>query len=159
MIHVVFVCLGNICRSPLAEGVFKDLVHKAKLSGVISVDSSATSTWEIGNNPDHRTLANAKSHGILLEHKAKQFTSADYEIANYVLVMDKSNLENIKLLIGNSPDGYAKLQLFRTYDPLGMGEVPDPYFGNASDFEQTYQIINRCAIGLFEHIVQQHNLV
>lgn len=159
MIHVVFVCLGNICRSPLAEGVFKDLVHKAKLSGVISVDSSATSTWEIGNNPDHRTLANAKSHGILLEHKAKQFTSADYEIANYVLVMDKSNLENVKLLIGNSPDGYAKLQLFRTYDPLGMGEVPDPYFGNASDFEQTYQIINRCAIGLFEHIVQQHNLV
>jgi protein-tyrosine phosphatase len=159
MIHVVFVCLGNICRSPLAEGVFKDLVHKAKLSGVISVDSSATSTWEIGNNPDHRTLANAKLHGILLEHKAKQFTSADYEIANYVLVMDKSNLENIKPLIGNSPDGYAKVQLFRTYDSLGMGEVPDPYFGNASDFEQTYQIINRCAIGLFEHIVQQHNLV
>lgn len=159
MIQVVFVCLGNICRSPLAEAIFKDLVQKAKLQDRFMIDSAATSTWEVGNNPDHRTIANAQTHGISLNHKAQQFTRANYDAAHYVMVMDKSNLENIKPLIGAVADNYQKIELFRTYDPLGPGEVPDPYHGTAADFELAYQIINRCAIGLFEHIVKEHQLV
>jgi protein-tyrosine phosphatase len=159
MIHVIFVCLGNICRSPLAEGIFLDLVHKAKLQHLITADSAATSTWEVGNNPDKRTLANAESHGIFLEHKAQQCTLELYESAQYVLVMDKSNLELLKELLGTTTDNFNKVQLFRTYDPLGLGEVPDPYFGTLADFEQTFQIVNRCAIGLLNYIVKQHHLV
>lgn len=152
-IGVLFVCLGNICRSPLAEGVFRWLVEEEGLSERFRIDSAGTSNYHEGDAPDPRTAGVARERGVLLEHAARQVTTADIEVFDYVLVMDESNLGKVRRLADRSGSGREVL-LLRTFDPEADGdlEVPDPYFGGPGGFEEVHDMVERACRGLLEHI-------
>ena len=153
VIEISFVCLGNICRSPLAQGVFQDLVNQEKLDQKIIVTSAGTGGWHIGDLPDERMRQTAQSKGITLESRARQFQSADFNRFNLVLAMDHSNLARLKEIAPSnlSPE---KLMLFRSFDPERYGDqdVPDPYYGGAKGFEEVYSMVKRTCPPLLDYI-------
>lgn len=138
-IKVLFVCLGNICRSPLIEGVFAAELEKVGLQHAFIIDSAGTHGYHTGSLPDTRSRKVAKQHGIELTHRARQLQSSDLDAFHYIFLMDESNLEHARRL------GRANFHLARTFDPLAEGstEVPDPYYGNEQDFENVYQMVKR----------------
>ncbi len=141
-IGVLFVCLGNICRSPLAEGIFRDKVKQAGLEDKFKIDSCGTSAFHIGEQPDPRSTANARDNGIYLDHQARQFVSADFSDFDYILPMDASNHRNVMKLEPENPAG--KVILMRTFDSEGTGEdVPDPYYGGERGFQNVFDILDR----------------
>lgn len=140
---ILFVCLGNICRSPLAEGVFKKIVEDKDLNEIIICDSAGTASYHIGELADPRTRKNALSHGLNLTHRARAFKAADFNEFDYIIPMDESNLQTVNKLKPSSAK--AKVILMREFDSEDKGSVvPDPYHGNEQDFEEVYQILNRC---------------
>ena len=135
------VCLGNICRSPLAQGI---LEHKAKINNAkIIVDSAGTGSWHIGYSPDIRSIETAKNHNIdIRNQKARQFSTNDFNEFDKILVMDTSNLTNILRLCSNKKDE-NKVQLILKYTkPNSQESVPDPYYGGEDGFEKVYQLLN-----------------
>lgn len=152
MTRVLFVCLGNICRSPLAEGVFRSLLENKGLDNQILVDSCGTSNYHIGEQPDPRTLKNARRNNIQLDHCARQFSTSDFENFDYIVVMDRSNLENV-LKLDPQQKYRDKVMLLRDFDPVDRGgEVPDPYHGGEQGFQNVYDIVQRSSEGLLERI-------
>ena len=153
VVEISFVCLGNICRSPLAQGVFQDLVNQKKLEQKIIVASAGTSGWHIGDLPDERMCRTAQSKGIQLESRARQFQSADFNRFNLILAMDHSNLARLEEIAPSnlSPE---KLMLFRSFDPEcnGNQDVPDPYYGGAKGFEEVYSMVKRTCPPLLDYI-------
>jgi len=140
MIKVLFVCLGNICRSPLAEGIFSKLITENKLTHFIQCDSAGVASYHVGELADKRTRANAQSHGIDLTHRARAFVRADFLNFDYIIAMDKSNLEHIIKMRPEKTN--AKILLMREFDNNQIGsDVPDPYYGNENDFENVFQIL------------------
>jgi len=159
MIHVMFVCLGNICRSPLAEGVFKKLVKDRNLHDEVIVDSAGTSDWHVGDLPDPRTEEIANEHGILLDHRGQQIHSKDLQTFDYIIAMDNSNYNNIRSLKGFGEKGQGNLVLMRDFDELGKGkDVPDPYYGGQDGFKNVYDMLLRSCNNFLDHIVKEHNL-
>jgi protein-tyrosine phosphatase len=159
MIRVLFVCLGNICRSPLAEGIFKDLVKKKGLSNKILIDSAGTGNYHIGADPDHRSIKVAKKYEIELDHKARQFVRRDFDDFDYIIAMDNSNYNNIRRL-KQEDHLHGKVFLMRDYD-LERGDttdVPDPYFGGMDGFENVYQMLLRSCKELLDQIIKNHKL-
>lgn len=160
MINVLFVCYGNICRSPVAEGVFRMLVEEAELSTFISCDSAGTASYHIGQLPDHRTRANALEHGLTLTHRARRMTGDDLAQFDYFVAMDEQNLEAIEKLNYRSTGLYTTDTIFllREFDPDVSDEpnVPDPYYEGPEVFEEVYQIVLRCCRQLLTYLVQQH---
>ena len=153
VIEISFVCLGNICRSPLAQGVFQDLVIREKLDQNIIISSAGTSSWHVGDLPDERMRKTAQSKGIQLNSRARQFQSEDFDQFNLVLAMDHINLSKLNgIAPSNLPTN--KLMLFRTFDPESNGaqDVPDPYFGGSKGFEQVYQMVKRTCPPLLDYI-------
>lgn len=140
MQKLLFVCLGNICRSPLAEGIMLHLKANKELK--IEVDSAGTAGYHIGESPDHRTQANAKKNGVdLSQLRARQFTMADFKKFDHILAMDRTNFNNLIKLAGNSEDK-EKVKLFLEFASNQTTlEVPDPYYGNEADFEQVFQLV------------------
>lgn len=136
----LFVCLGNICRSPLAEGIMLHLKTKHKLQ--VEIDSAGTSNFHIGEAPDSRTIANAKKNGVDLSFlRARQFTVADFDYFDKIYVMDKSNLKNVIALTENQIHK-NKVSLFLNIAfPATDLEVPDPYYGTEKDFEEVFQLV------------------
>lgn len=131
--NVLMVCLGNICRSPLAQGVFEQLAQDYS----ITVDSAGTANYHSGASPDKRSQLTAKRHGIDISSQcARQFTTADFEDFDYIYVMDRTNLSNVLSLARNEHDS-AKVALL-----LGEDEVEDPYYGGDDGFEIVYQKID-----------------
>lgn len=127
------VCLGNICRSPLAEGVMQHAVKEAGLNW--EIDSAGTGNWHVGDPPDHRSIRVAKKHGINISKQiCRQFKISDFDTFDLILVMDKNNLSNV-LALARSEQDEAKVKLF-----LVDREVPDPYFDDAQ-FEQVFELI------------------
>jgi len=135
---VLMVCLGNICRSPLAEGILR-----SKVSKNIKVDSAGTAAWHSGNLPDKRSIAVAKLHGIdLSDQRARQFLIEDFDYFDYIYVMDKSNYVNIcKLAPNNKAIEKVELILNETHPEKNL-EVPDPYYGGKDGFENVFQMLD-----------------
>ena len=143
MVKVVMVCLGNICRSPLAEGILQ-----SKVSKNIFVDSAGTANYHVGEMPDKRSIAVAKKHGIGISgQRCKHFTSNHFEEFDYIYVMDESNYENVlKLAPTEEAKQKIKLILNETSPNLNL-EVPDPYYGGADGFEDVYQMLDKaCSV-------------
>ena len=156
MTKVLFICLGNICRSPLAEGHFRNLVEAKSLANEFSVDSAGTSRYNIGEQPDHRTRKNAEKHGLTLNHKARQITPSDLTLFDYLVVMDNDNRENLVKLLTENGLGTENLFLLRQFDPKpGDGQVPDPYYFPDHKFEEVYQIVDRSNPALLDFILEK----
>lgn len=152
-ISVLFVCLGNICRSPTADGVFRKLVADAGLQDLIEIDSAGTAAWHIGKSPDPRTQEAAASRGYdLSELRARQAVVEDFYEYDHILAMDLSNLENLQQI--QPADATARLGLFLDYAPqLGIKEVPDPYYGGADGFEQVLDLVEAAGKNLLVELV------
>jgi protein-tyrosine phosphatase len=157
-ISVLFVCMGNICRSPTAQGVFETLVAEAALAEHIQVDSAGTHAYHIGEPPDARAAEAALRRGVdLSQQKARRVAPADFVEFDYVLAMDLGNYEDLSALC--EPAHLPKLRLFLEYAPdLGMHEVPDPYYGGITGFERVLDMIEAAAQGLLADIRQQHGV-
>uniref|UniRef100_A0A3P9HE96 Low molecular weight phosphotyrosine protein phosphatase n=1 Tax=Oryzias latipes TaxID=8090 RepID=A0A3P9HE96_ORYLA len=147
---VLFVCLGNICRSPIAEAVFRKM---AADSGVVDqwlIDSAATSTYEIGNPPDHRGQACMKRHNVPMRHVARQVTKDDFTSFSHILCMDDSNLSDLNRKAKQVKNSTAKIELLGSYDPEKELIIKDPYYGGDEDFEKVYEQCLRCCKAFLE---------
>jgi protein-tyrosine phosphatase len=158
-IGVLFVCLGNICRSPLAEGIFRHQVREAGLAGRFHIDSAGTSGYHDGEQPDRRTWAVARQRGIELEGRSRRITEDDIAAFDYLVVMDVSNLREVNRLARRVRPG-TEVHLLRSFDASAAGDldVPDPYFGGESGFEVVHDLVERACRGLLDHIREQHAL-
>jgi protein-tyrosine phosphatase len=156
MVRLCFVCLGNICRSPTAEGVMQDLVDKAGLGHLIEIDSAGTDAYHAGEKADARSRKTAKARGLRLTSIARQFQVSDFEAFDYVLAMDASNYENLAAMANESSS--PKLHMFRSFDPqspAGAG-VPDPYYGGPDGFDEVFDICEAACRGLLDHLKNTH---
>jgi protein-tyrosine phosphatase len=157
-INVLFVCLGNICRSPMAEGIFKSMVEKNGLSNHFVIDSAGTSNYHIDKSPDPRTISTCKKEGISIDHKGKQLFSTHLFEQDYIIAMDASNLKNIESLY-TSKQHTAKVFLMRDFDPLFKGEdVPDPYYGGIDGFSEVFDMLMRSSYELLQYIRSEHSI-
>lgn len=156
-LKVLFVCLGNICRSPLAENIFRHLVEQAGLRDRIEIDSAGTSAYHIGEPPDARTTAVARRRGIVMKGTARQITERDLEEFDFVFAMDRENLANVRRL-AKSGIVRAKIRLLREFDPQANGEldVPDPYYGGPRGFEDVHDMVERACASLLQHLRTQN---
>ena len=151
--RILFVCLGNICRSPLAEALF---VHKITARGLhheFEVDSCATSNYNTGDGPDHRTLKNALRNGVTMNHVARQMVREDFQYFDRILVMDRQNLKNTHAF--SEPVQHGKIMMMRSYDPEGEGDVPDPYYGGEAEFQEVFEILDRSIEGLLNDLLRE----
>jgi protein-tyrosine phosphatase len=159
MIRLCFVCLGNICRSPTAEGVMAHLVAQAGLGEHFQIESAGTAGYHVGEPPDRRTVATAHTHGVTLPSRAQQWKSTDFARFDLVLAMDTDNRAD---LLRSAPDDEARdrVLLLRDFEP-GAGpdaSVPDPYYGEQAGFEEVFQICQAACAGLLSVLRKQHGL-
>jgi protein-tyrosine phosphatase len=152
--RVLFVCLGNICRSPLAEGVFRHLTRARDVADLYHADSAGTGSWHVGEPPDRRSAEVAHRNGVLLEGEARQVVPEDFERFDWIIAMDRSNLRDLETM--RRQKGRAKLQLLRDFDPEpGSRDVPDPYYGGPDGFEKVYAMVHRSSEALLERLEEK----
>jgi protein-tyrosine phosphatase len=158
MIRVLFVCLGNICRSPLAEGVFRDLVSRAGLDARVEADSAGTGGWHVGEPPDPRSQEVARRHGLdLSDQRGRRIEPEDFDGFDYVLAMDAQNLDHLRRLA--RPGQRARVaRLLDDVPGVRLRDVPDPYYGDGDGFERVYDLITRGCEALLERIRRDHDL-
>jgi len=159
MVKVLFVCLGNICRSPMADGVFAHMVKEAGLADKIQVDSAGTGSWHVGEAAHPGTRKVLQEHQIEYDGRARQFRLNDLETVDYLLAMDRSNLSNIhKIATGMKPVG--EVRMFLSYaNAAGMTdveEVPDPYY--TGGFDYVYDLVEKGSQALLDHIRKENDL-
>lgn len=155
MIQVLFVCTGNICRSPTAEGVFRAAVERLGLSATVTADSAGTHGYHVGDPPDERAIAAACRRGVDLRSlRARQVVSADFELFDLILAMDRGHLD---WLMRRCPaDRRSRVRLFLDFAPAFAGQdVPDPYYGGMGDFERTLDLIEAGADGILRHLAPE----
>ncbi len=156
-IKVLFVCMGNICRSPISQGVFENVLRREGLEGEVEVDSAGTGDWHVGRPPDERALRSADLRGLDIGHlRARQVTPEDCRIFDYVLTMDEENYRAVSALCGGSAEVRPFLD-FATGSP--EREVPDPYFGDPGGFEHVLDLVEEASEGLIEEIRKRHPVV
>ncbi|PWN07865.1 low molecular weight protein-tyrosine-phosphatase [Rhodohalobacter mucosus] len=152
---IVFVCLGNICRSPTAEGIFQHLVNERGLESYFYIDSAGTSAYHIGEPANSKSRQVAERHGVKLQSRARKFEPEDLEEFDLILAMDRENYDNLKQL--DQDDKYGdKILLMRDFDPQpGNGEVPDPYFGGMDGFQNVFEILRRSSKELLDELEER----
>jgi protein-tyrosine phosphatase len=159
---VLFVCLGNICRSPTAEGTMRALVREAGMEEQIELDSAGPGRWHVGSAPDERAAAAAAARGIALEGAARQVSAADFDDFNLMIAMDSANLSDLRELAGDE-EQRAKVRLLREFDPAGGAhgpegrvtgdlDVPDPYYGPGDGFERVLDMVEASCRRLLQQI-------
>jgi protein-tyrosine phosphatase len=153
--RILFVCMGNICRSPTAEGVMRALLREQGLDGRIEVDSAGTGNWHAGDPPDERAVAAARGRGIELDGTARQVTAADFDHFDLILAMDRDN-ERVLLALAPDEAARAKVRLLREFDPASVAagelDVPDPYYGGPRGFERVLDIVAAACRGLVDEV-------
>lgn len=151
-VRVLFVCMGNICRSPTAQGVFRQLVHQAGLADRIEIDSAGTHAYHVGEPPDTRAAQAARRRGIELHDiRARRATVADFSAFDYVLAMDQDNLRHLLDLC--PPQLTSRVRLFMDFAPEApLREVPDPYYGGPSGFDRVLDLVESASAGLLADI-------
>jgi low molecular weight protein-tyrosine phosphatase len=153
--RILFVCMGNICRSPTAEGVMRGLLRAAGLERVVAIDSAGTGGWHAGDPPDSRAVAAARSRDIVVDGAARQVTDEDFERYDLLLVMDR---ENERDLLARAPDpqSRAKVRLLREFDPAAVAagdlDVPDPYYGGPHGFDRVLDLVEAACRGLLDEV-------
>jgi protein-tyrosine phosphatase len=156
-IRICFVCLGNICRSPTAEGVMRKLVEDADLDDHIDIDSAGTGAWHAGERADPRSSEEARARGIELTSISRQFRVEDFDAFDYVIAMDRSNRRALEDLARTKADR-AKISMLRAFDDQSDGiDVPDPYFGE-DGFANVFDICDAGCRGLLAHLRTTHGL-
>ena len=157
-IRVIFVCLGNICRSPLAEAIFMHKVKKAGLESEITCSSAGTAHWHIGEPPDTRTIEVAGNHGVPINHRGNQLKPADYNEFDYFIAMDRDNYRDIRMILKNMKDG-PSVHMMREFDnKKSLLDVPDPYYGDMEDFENVFRILDESCDNFIEFLKEEHKL-
>lgn len=155
MIKILFLCLGNICRSPLAEALFRQKLEENGLQNQILADSAGTGNYHIGEQPDPRALEVAEKNSLTMEHRARQLSKTDFKEFDYIIAMDQQNLmdaESRKL-----GDTKAKLYLMRKFEGNNL-DVPDPYFGGREGFDNVYSILDKSTQGLLDFLKEEHKV-
>jgi len=147
--RIMFVCLGNICRSPLAHAVFMHMVRAEELDEFITVDSSGTGAWHVGEKSDPRMMQTAGSHGVHINHRSQQLNRDHLVEYDLLLTMDRNNYRET-LALCRSDEERKKVRLFRDYDPEGAGDVPDPWYGGQDGFETVWTIVHRTSESLLK---------
>jgi protein-tyrosine phosphatase len=153
--RLLFVCMGNICRSPTAEAVMRAVVAREGLEDEIEIDSAGTGSWHVGDPPDARSTEAAAQRGIVMAGAARQVTDADFDTYDLILAADEQNLAALR---GRAPDeaAAAKIRLLREFDPKSVAagdlEVPDPYYGGPDGFERVLDLVQDACEGLLDHV-------
>ena len=156
MVRILFVCLGNICRSPLAEAICNQLIREEGLENEISCDSVGTGDWHVGEPPDPRTQEVARRYQVPLDHRGQQFDAATVASYQYIIAMDRQNRADIESQLPSGSSASYSLFLLREFDDQeGEIDVPDPYWGGEEGFDHMYHLLRRCCINLLAHIKQQ----
>jgi len=156
MVKVLFVCMGNICRSPTAHGVFRALVEKEGLSRVIEIDSAGTHAYHVGSAPDKRAQATAKERGIdISDLVARRVNPDDFDLYDFVVAMDQDNYLSLSEIC---PDRHVdRIYMFMDFaDRMRTREVPDPYYGGPSGFDRVFDLVEAASEGLLQEIRQRH---
>ncbi|HEX3775927.1 MAG TPA: low molecular weight protein-tyrosine-phosphatase [Polyangiaceae bacterium] len=158
-VRVCFVCLGNICRSPTAEGVFRHLVREAELSHAFEIDSAGTAGYHAGEAPDRRARAAGTRAGIAIGGQARQFQARDFSSFDYVIAMDSSNLADLEQ-IARSAEHARKIKLLRSFDPAAPqgAPIPDPYYGDEDGFDDVLELCRAACQHLLAQIRAEHGL-
>jgi protein-tyrosine phosphatase len=154
VVRLLFVCMGNICRSPTAEGVMRALLRDEGLEDVVEVDSAGIGDWHAGDPPDARATAAAQARGITLAGAARQIGASDFDDYDLILAADRSNLHDLEAVV---PAGArAKLHLLREFDPASAGagdlDLPDPYYGGDDGFEHVLDLVEAACRGLLDAV-------
>lgn len=151
-IHVLFVCLGNICRSPLGEALFRHHADAGGHAGCFRVDSAGTAAYHIGEPPDSRSAETARRRGVQLAGRARRLEPSDFYDFDHIVAMDRSNLEDIEA--ARPSDARARVHLLRSFDPEADGDedVPDPYYGGPDGFDRVHDIVDRSTRALLAHL-------
>ncbi|KAF9366335.1 hypothetical protein BGX34_004260 [Mortierella sp. NVP85] len=148
--NVLFVCLGNICRSTMAEAVFKHAIEKRGLSQEFDVDSAGTGSYHVGQNPDPRSFETCRKNGVPMKHKARQVQEEDFSKYDYILCMDEENQRDLEDM---APKGHrATIKMFGTYDPMGDRIIKDPYYGPQGGFDRNFAQCTRCTDAFLESL-------
>ena len=151
--RILFVCLGNICRSPLAEEIFRQKVARTRLAALIAVDSAGTTTWNIGRRPHWKARACAVRHGLDIGHlRARLFTANDFDDFDRIVVMDEKNMEDV---LRFTPQPPSRAQVHFLLDFAGGGQIPDPIDGDAAAFETVFTQIDAACEGLLASVVEE----
>jgi protein-tyrosine phosphatase len=153
--RILFVCLGNICRSPTAEGVMRALVAQAGLEHSIELDSAGTGAWHVDSPPDERATTAASTRGVALEGSARQVRTTDFKDFDLLIAMDSANLRDLRVL-AHGDEERAKVRLLREFDPAGAGagdlDVPDPYYGAGDGFAKVFDLVHAACEGLLAQV-------
>ena len=159
MVKILFVCLGNICRSPLAMALFKQQAKNRGLEDAFLIDSCGTSNYHIGEPPDRRTTLNAEDNGIFIRHRARQLSRDDLSYFDYILAMDAENVRSVNALDPHE-EYQEKIKLMRDFDDQYSGsDVPDPYFGGENGFQEVFEILSRSVNNFLDFLEKEHSFL